>query len=52
VVMGRKPVKCDNCGVYLSAKGRDQSSEGKHLCNRCGGINYSPKRESGRKILH
>lgn len=47
--MGRKLVQCDKCGVYLSAKGRDGK---KHLCNRCGGIGYSPKQETGRKILH
>lgn len=51
--MGRQPVKCDKCGVYLSAKGRDKISENKqHLCNRCGGTGYSPKQETGRKILH
>ena len=49
--MGRKPIKCDKCGVYLSSKGRDELSEGKHLCNRCSGINYSSKREVGRKML-
>ena len=49
--MGRKPVKCSNCGVYLSSKGRDTPGD-KPLCNRCGGTNYNPKTESGRKILH
>lgn len=47
--MGRKLVQCKKCQVYLSAK---KSKESSQLCNRCGGVNYSPKQETGRKILH
>jgi hypothetical protein len=47
--MARKPVKCKQCEVYLSAK---KAKTTEQLCNRCSGVKYSPKMESGRKILH
>lgn len=47
--MGNSLIKCKKCGVYLSRK---KSKLPEKLCNRCGGVNYSPKQETGRKILH
>ena len=47
--MGRKLVQCKQCQVYLSPK---KSKDPSQLCNRCGGVSYSAKQETGRKILH
>lgn len=47
--MGREPVKCNKCGVYLSGKNRDNPDK---ICSRCSGTTYTKKIEQGRKILH
>lgn len=57
-ILGRIPIPCKKCGVYLSGKSRDNynnvtiNEKERGLCNSCLGIGYTPENQSGkRKIL-
>jgi hypothetical protein len=56
--MGRTPIPCRKCGIFLSGKARknydreDIDKDERGLCNGCLGIGYTPEHKAGkRKIL-